>query len=222
MTLRLVVFDCGGGRGSSAQEAAVRSGRRRFCTVVVIALVASMASAVASGAAAAPVLKVAPSKGLADFQQVTVTGSGFAAKTPVLTWECEPGKVEIARCDFTTLVPVATNAHGAFTLHRPVRRTISPGAAGQTVDCAAKAGCLLVAESSASAAASVAISFNPKIPPKKPTITVSPATKLTDHQLVTVTGKSSRCSHSWCSSRNASPTPCSKVSTPATTQRLGS
>ena len=120
---------------------------------------------------------------------MTVTGSGFSANVQIGTVECRPGATGEADCDLGTLVYVQSDQHGAFTLSRYVRRLISVG--GRTIDCGAVKGCIVGAGnvSNLKQANGQTIFFNPKIPPKVATITVSPNTKLADHQLVTVTGK---------------------------------
>jgi hypothetical protein len=136
-----------------------------------------------------PVVKVSPSKGLVDLQNVTVTGSGFSANVQIGTVECRPGALGQADCNLGTLVYVQSDQHGKFTLKRYVRRLLSVG--GKTIDCGAAKGCILGAGNvgNLKQANGQKIFFNPKIPPKVAKITVSPNTKLVDHQLVTVSGK---------------------------------
>jgi hypothetical protein len=162
------------------------------------AVMVSTAGVAASGAAtrgstgaavAVPVVKVSPSTGLVDLQKVTVTGSGFRANAQIATVECRLGATGAAGCDLGTLIYDQTDKHGAFTVIRYVRRLIFVN--GKTIDCGAAAGCQLGAgDVSTQKGASQTIFFNPKIPPKIATITVSPSTLLVDHQLVTVSGKS--------------------------------
>ena len=135
-----------------------------------------------------PVVTVTPSTNLVDLQQVTVTGSGFSANAQVATVQCRSGALNQADCDLGTLVYTQSDANGAFTLTRYVRRLIAVSAA--KVDCGAPAGCILGAGNIAnlSEANGQAIFFNPNIPPKVPKITVTPHTALMDHQLVEVDG----------------------------------
>ena len=180
---------------------ALGSVRRRVLFVAVCtALVASALAAGNAGAAPlvsprvvlAPVVTVSPSHDLVDLQKVTMTGSGFGANAVVETIECPSGPFSITTCDLGTLVAGVADKHGGFTLRRYVRRLITAGfTTSHTVDCAAKAGCTLFALTSTNLAHpnGPAIFFNPKIPPKVPAMTVTPDTKLVDHQLVTVTGK---------------------------------
>jgi hypothetical protein len=173
---------------------AFRSVRRRVSLVVVSAALAVSTFGVGSSGAATrataalPVVKVSPSTGLVDLQNVTVRGSGFSANVQIGTVECRPGAKGEADCDLGTLVYVQSDQHGTFTLSRYVRRLFSVG--GKTIDCGAAKGCIVGAGNvlNLKQANGQTIFFNPKIPPKVPTMTVSPNTKLADHQLVTVTG----------------------------------
>jgi len=164
-------------------------------TVAISALgvgTSGAATSVSPQAAVAPVVTVSPSTGLVDLQKVTMTGSGFGANAAVDTIECASGTSNLAKCDIGTVVSIVADKHGAFTLRRYVRRLITLGfTTGRTIDCAAKAGCALVALTGTNVTAPNApsIFFDPKIPPKVPTITATPNTRLKDHQLVTVTGK---------------------------------
>jgi len=153
------------------------------------ALGAGTSGAASNATAALPVVKVSPSTGLVDLQKVTVTGSGFSANVQIGTVECRPGATGEADCDLGTLVYTQSDQHGTFTLSRYVRRLFSVG--GKTIDCGTVKGCILGAGnvSDLKQASGQTIFFNPKIPPKVATITVSPNTKLADHQLVTVSGK---------------------------------
>jgi hypothetical protein len=177
----------------------VVAGRRaRFSWVVVVVLAAVVLAAVGmtgssalvgSGRSSAlPVVTVTPSTNLVDLQQVNVTGSGFSANAQIGTVQCRTGAVGQADCDLSTLVYAQADANGAFTLTRYVRRLI--GVNAKTVDCGAPSGCILGAGNVAnlSEANGQTIFFNPNIPPQVPKITVTPKTKLVDHQLVEVDG----------------------------------
>src|SRR5438067_8788532 len=156
--------------------------------VVALAAVGMGGSGAATGTVALPVVTVTPSTNLVDLQQVTVTGSGFSANAQIATVECRSGALNVADCDLATLVYTQSDANGAFTLSRYVRRLIAVSAA--KVDCGAPAGCILGAGNIAnlSEANGQAIFFNPNIPPKVPKITVTPHTALVDHQLIDVDG----------------------------------
>ncbi len=155
---------------------------------VVLAAVGMTGSGASVGASPLPVVTVTPSTNLVDLQQVTVTGSGFSANAQIGTVECRSGALSEVDCDLSTLVYTQANASGAFTLQRYVRRLIAVNA--NTVDCGAPSGCILGAGNIAnlSEANGQAIVFNPNVPPQVPKITVTPHTKLVDHQLVEVDG----------------------------------
>src|SRR5579863_6931882 len=115
----------------------LRSVRRRMSLVGVSAARAVSALGVGSSGAATtatinataalPVVKVSPSTGLVDLQNVTVTGSGFSANVQIGTVECRPGAIGEADCDLGTLVYVQSDQHGSFTLSRYVRRLFLVG-----------------------------------------------------------------------------------------------
>src|SRR5712691_11863720 len=152
--------------------------------LAVVGMSGSGASIATGALSALPVVTVTPSTNLVDLQQVTVTGSGFSANAQIGTVECRPGALNEADCDLSTLVYSHADGSGTFTLARYVRRLITVNAT--TVDCGAPSGCILGAGNIAnlSEANGQAIFFNPKVPPQGPKITVTPHTKLVDHQLV--------------------------------------
>ena len=165
--------------------------------VAALAFVGSSSGA-ATGAAtttpttappALPVVNVSPTTGLVDLQTVTVTGHGFSPNVQIGTVECRPGALAEPDCDLGTLVYASSSKTGTMTLSRYVRRIITVG--GKQVDCAAAKGCILGAGNvgNLKQANGRTIFFNPKVPPKVATLTVTPNTKLVDHQLVSVSGK---------------------------------
>ena len=170
---------------------ALRSGRSWMTLAAVIATltVPVLGGASADAAAALPVVKVSPSTGLADLQQVTVTGTGFSPSVQIGIVECGPGALVEADCDLSTAVLLQADKHGAFTVKRYVRRLIS--VAGKKIDCGAAAGCIVGAGNigNLKEANGQTIFFDPKIPPKVPKVTVTPNTNLIDHQLIGVSGK---------------------------------
>ena len=166
---------------------ALRFSRVGICSFVV--LVAVSGSGFATAGAAVPLsVNVAPRTGLVDLQRVTVAGKGFSPNVQVATVECRPGAVGQPDCDLGTLVYRRTDAKGAFSFQRYVRRIIAVG--GKSVDCAAPAGCILGAGNigNLKQAGGRVIYFDPKVPAKVSKLTVSPRTGLVDHQLVTVSG----------------------------------
>jgi len=162
---------------------------------VIFAGIGITGSGAAVRAAALPVVTISPNTGLVDLQKVTVAGSGFDANATVASAECRPGATGEADCDLSTVVYGQADQNGAFTQSRYVRRIITIGATTfpphpTPFDCGAPAGCTLGAGNIAnlSQANGQKIFFDPNIPPKVPTITVTPHTNLVDHQLVQVDG----------------------------------
>jgi Neocarzinostatin family len=143
---------------------------------------------VAAGAALPTMVNVAPRTGLVDLQKVTVAGKGFSPNVQIASVECRPGALAEPDCDLSTLVYRRSDAKGAFSFQRYVRRIISVG--GKSVDCAAPAGCIMGAANigNLKQANGRTIFFDPKVPAKVQKLTVSPRTNLVDHQLVTVSG----------------------------------
>src|SRR5579871_2111711 len=150
---------------------------RRF--LVGLASVGLAAAAVlaptAAGAAgtAKPSLSVTPSTNLVDLQTVHVAGANFPAGADIATIQCIKGSTGEAGCDLSTLDYTPANSSGAFALDRSVRRILST-ASDSHYDCAKAPGaCTLAAADISNTAvhASVFLSFNPKVPPKKTTVT---------------------------------------------------
>ena len=160
------------------------------CSFVVLFAVSGLGTAVtdAAGAAVPTSVNVAPRTGLVDLQKVTVAGKGFSPNVQVATVECRPGALAQPDCDLSTLVYRRTDAKGAFSFQRYVRRIIAVG--GKSVDCATPAGCIMGAGNVANLkqANGRTIFFDPKVPAKVQKLTVTPRTNLVDHQLVTVSG----------------------------------
>jgi Neocarzinostatin family len=133
-----------------------------------------------------PTLTATPSVGLADGQTIIVTGSGFTPFVGVGMVECQEGATGPSGCDISTLRELATDGSGSFSTPYTVTRVITTTAgklgANKTIDCALSPCFLGAADvSNYSVAASVAIGFNPKIPPVlrgtlTPTDTVNPHT----------------------------------------------
>ena len=161
----------------------------RFKTVVVGAIVLGM-SGVGIGASGAvtttPTMTVTPNTGLADRQNVTVTGSGFDSNAFLAIVECPSGATDFGSCDLSTLNVTNADTSGALSVQTSVRRLIAPS--GPTLDCAVPATCELVVADPTAVLARASIAFDPKIPPILPKLKVTPATGLRDHQLVAVSG----------------------------------
>jgi hypothetical protein len=175
-----------------------RRGSRRSILVGVASLavgasvaLAPAAAAAAPGAPVAPAahLSVVPSTNLTDLQTVHVTGEHFPVNSGIVTVQCRKGATGPPDCDLNTVTITPSDATGAFTVDRYVRRIITTGV-GQ-LDCAKAPGACVMAGAdvvSPHIDASTALSFNPKVPPRKATLTVTPATNLRDHQLVKLVG----------------------------------
>jgi hypothetical protein len=156
-----------------------------------------------------PKVTASPSKGLADHQLVTVKGSGFAPLSTVSLTQClvpaatptppppSPGgpfPYPFGNCDTTVYRYLTLGTGQDFTSPNfPVQRFIATyGPTGQNaVDCASAPGCVITARGNgggSSASFDAVISFDPKKPAAVQDISVTPASDLTDHQMVTVHG----------------------------------
>jgi hypothetical protein len=145
-------------------------------------------AATAAGRAKNPTLSVTPSTGLVDYQTVHVVGLNFPANGSIPTAECVKGTTGEAGCDLSTLSFSTASASGSFMLDQFVHRILITLSNTRT-DCAKAPGsCVLAAEGGPTGIISVPLSFNPKVPPRTATITVTPSTNLVDHQLVTLIG----------------------------------
>lgn len=136
-----------------------------------------------------PVVTVDPSTGLADRQEVTVSGSSFMPDT----W------VDLSVCEIVDGAPaypcrwydteIFTDGSGAFTTSLPIRRLIR-SYDDTALDCAV-VSCALVARTYTGfeEQASAPVAFDPAIPlPPPPTFSVDPSTGLADRQIVDVSG----------------------------------
>jgi hypothetical protein len=152
-----------------------------------------------------PKVTASPNKGLADHQLVTVKGSGFAPLSAVSITQClapaatptpppGPGGPFPYPCDTSVYRYLVLGAGQDFTsANFPVQRFISTyGPTGpRLVDCAIAPGCVITARgngSGSSASFDAVISFDPKKPAAVQDISVTPASGLADHQMVTVRG----------------------------------
>jgi hypothetical protein len=157
-----------------------------------------------------PKVTVSPSRGLADHQLVTIKGTGFAPLSTVSVTQCQapttatpspsPAPPVIfppfpyGACDTTVYRYLRLGNGQEFTTGNfPVQRVITVyGPAGpKAIDCAVAPGCILTARGSgtgSSATFDAAISFDPKKPTAVQDISVTPASNLVDHQVVTVRG----------------------------------
>jgi hypothetical protein len=162
---------------------------RRAATLVGIVTVVLVATAGVTtvGAVGTPTASVTPSTGLRDLQVVQVDGAGFTAQSPVFVNECKTGGKNANGCDFATLTFGAADGSGAVHVSMKARRIINVGQ--RQLDCATPGACVVrVASETDPGTVDVPVSFDPSIPAVLPTVTVTPATGLADHQLVRLDG----------------------------------
>jgi acetyl esterase/lipase len=184
-----------------------------FVTVLIAALTAGAVALPADAAPhtrtpthtqseAEPELAVGPAEDLADGQQVTVTGSGFAPDRALTVHQCQaPDFLGLVDCDFGTAHPVTTGADGSFSTRLPVYAVIDtwgtavspflPGT-GEGVDCREPGACMLATEPSfqdLGAAVTAPLSFDPDTDEHLPSMTVTEDDGLVDRQEVRVEGQ---------------------------------
>jgi Neocarzinostatin family len=169
----------------------MRHRRRLAATVVFVLAVAGLGSATPTQAQApGPVFGVDPSTDLVDGQSIRYEGSGFAPGSTWAVLQCIPGATDVfgvlTKCAITH--SVAADATGSFSGFVTVARTFRTMSGTQTVDCATVAeGCAVSVFDGSSMVIDALIAFrDPSIP--RPEITVSPASRLEDGDVVTVTG----------------------------------
>ena len=119
-----------------------------------------------------PTLAVSPATGLADGQNVTVTGSHFDPGAVETFTECPVGVSQFFNCD-TDISDVATvGSTGSFTATYQVARLLATnqGPEGGSVDCAVAPGCVLavLGNFDEEVVASTPLTFDPKVPPLPP------------------------------------------------------
>jgi hypothetical protein len=134
-------------------------------------------------------LVVTPSKGLADGQIVTVTGSGFAPHKTVAMVECEASATGSLGCDINHFATATTDKHGRFSIPFQVIRHLLIG--GLSLDCAKHDACILGAALYSNLSRGTArafLGFDPNAKPIVPKISVAPSRHLAPNQTVTVTG----------------------------------
>jgi hypothetical protein len=150
-------------------------------------------AATAAGNTITPTVTVTPSTNLIDFQTVHVAGKNFPSSDAIATIQCIGAATNASGCDLSTLFETRSSSTGSFAIDRLVFRLLTiPGPSGPIqYDCAKAPGACIMAGAdiaNQTDAAAVPLSFNPKVPPKKTTVTVTPSTNLVDHQLVTING----------------------------------
>ena len=136
----------------------------------------------------AATLSADPSTGLADGQQITVSGTGFGAKTEFLIVECPAGDTNALDCDPGTGAAVKTDATGSFSTPFTAVRTIEGFDTGTTIDCATADACDLTAlDENLTAVAETPIAFD-DVAIVPPTVSAVPSTGLLNDQKITVSG----------------------------------
>ncbi|MCZ7535090.1 MAG: neocarzinostatin apoprotein domain-containing protein [Acidimicrobiia bacterium] len=136
-----------------------------------------------------PTLTVEPATGLADLQVVQVHGEGFLPDDEVMLQQCSAGSDPwgySGSCrgfEYT-----AAGDDGTFDMEVVVRRMVGSLATAAT-DCAVDE-CVMVARTwwDPYDGATAALGFDPSIPFRTPTVTVTPNVGLEDGQTVTVRG----------------------------------
>jgi lysophospholipase L1-like esterase len=128
-------------------------------------------------------IAVSPATGLADGQNVTVSGSHFDAGDQVTFTECPAGTGLFFECDNEVEQEVTADSTGGFSTTYQTARILTtnegdPG--GDSIDCAVAPGCVLAALSNFNedVVASTPLMFNPAVPPLPPlnlTLNLKPA-----------------------------------------------
>ena len=149
----------------------------------------AFSSSAAPVAAASPpcelTLTAQPHSGLRDGQTITVDGSGFAPDAFVPLVECLSGAGDASQCDLDFGGFAEAGPTGSLSAQVTVTRLVETGTT--TSDCAVRRACVLAAldEDDNTVAVATPITFK-NVP--LPTLSVSPASGLTDGQDVTVSG----------------------------------
>jgi hypothetical protein len=89
-------------------------------------------------------VSVSPSTGLADGQQVTVTGKGYSANATVGLVECPAGATSQDLCDGRTATSFSTDAKGRY-VHQATVYEVITDAHGTVTDCGAAPGTCVIA-----------------------------------------------------------------------------
>jgi hypothetical protein len=169
-----------------------------LATVVLLAAgLVGGAGTVPAGAASTPSITINPSSDLEDGQAVAIFGEGFTDPPLASGWralQCDSGILDgsiaqqlIAHCDPNGPAGVTAVA-GTLIVDFVVHRSIKVGEEGRPVTCGDAPGdCALVIASATTTGgfvgAAAPISFG-----REHTVTVTPATGLSDGRTVTVTG----------------------------------
>lgn len=184
-------------RASSATCPEASTRRRRWAglavtTAMSVAVLASPAVARAADLAGRPTLTVTPDAGLADGQQVDVSGDGFDGGSLVSLVQCAAAPEGNQACDLGTEDPAVVGDDGSITRTYPVAAVIET-VRGDRVDCRRRGACELAAIQDDTERALAALVFEADatlLPP--PVITVRPDRGLVDGQVVEITGEGLR------------------------------
>ncbi len=162
--------------------------RRWLAAPAAVAALVAASVVGATGAGAAASMTVTPSTGLAGGQTVQVTGTGLPTSAEVAIVECIATATTQAGCDTADAVLAPTDANGniATTSFTVKTGTIGNGTCGTTTS---DLTCLLVIGSlTGTTLAYAPITFASPAAASGPTLTVTPATGLTNSEKVTLTG----------------------------------
>jgi len=181
---------------SSVTAASVKAAAREAASLKAAFAKAARTQAAKAGATGVPVpvtgnaptLSADPSTGLLDGQQITVSGTGFGAKSDYDIVECPTGDVNPLDCDPGTVGVVKTDTTGSFSSPFTAIRMIVGFESGTPIDCATAGACDLTAlDSNLTAVAETPIAFaDVAIIPA--TVSADPSTGLLDGQTITVSG----------------------------------
>jgi lysophospholipase L1-like esterase len=132
-----------------------------------------------------PTMEAKPHTDLLDSQTIAVSGSGFPPDDFLPLIECQTGATDAEDCQSELEGFAQTDQTGAFSTSLTVTRQIPTGTT--TVDCARRGACVVAAVNEANdmVEATTPVTFK-DVP--LPTLSVSPATDLSDGQNVTVNG----------------------------------
>jgi hypothetical protein len=134
-------------------------------SIVAAAIVASALPVLAAPAAAAPALEVTPNTDLVDFQQVTVSGTGFTPGATIGMAQCLGTATDESGCDLSNSPITTADAAGSFETTFVVERLIT--VAGEDIDCAVTDCAFGVANlADFSESGFVLLSFDPNVPPQ--------------------------------------------------------
>jgi hypothetical protein len=127
-----------------------------------------------------------PNTKLADGQQISVSGAGFAPQAFVAVVECPTTTVSPSACDLNTLNFANADDNGAFSdLPFTVSRVLSDG-----TDCALNGGCYVGVQdaNNGGPTAAALIKFHPSIPPFVITARVDKSDRVNEKGVATITG----------------------------------